>query len=213
MSADLTRRWVRAWAATRSLAVGELSGWPLVHVRSASRTAEVVCWEPDLAHWAELLAWVGGDRSRMLSVLAAEPDRYVADLPGGLPGDVRVDRDDETLMRRTLLVGAPAPPPEGLRLEVDQDAGRTTVRLVDDDRVAAEGTVAVVGPDAAYDRIETTPRYRRRGLGSWVMAALDRHAAQAGAGTGLLVATADGAALYATLGWEPVSPVRSLRVA
>lgn len=207
MSADLTRRWVRAWAATRALEVGELDGWPLVHVRSASRTAEVVCWEPEPAGWALLLAWVGGDRSRMLSVLAAEPGRYVADLPG----DVRVDRDDETLMRRALVASAPARSPDGLRLEVDQDAGRTAVRLVEADRVAAEGTVAVVGPDAAYDGVETTPRYRRRGLGSWVMSALDVHAADAGASTGLLVATADGAALYATLGWERVAPMRSLR--
>ena len=84
------------------------------------------------------------------------------------------------------------------------------IRLVRDEGVAAEGHVAVRGDDAVFDRIETMPGFRRQGLATWVMGELTGYAMGQGATTGLLTASAEGAALYTSLGWERVAPVRSL---
>jgi GNAT superfamily N-acetyltransferase len=66
----------------------------------------------------------------------------------------------------------------------------------------AQGRVALVGRFAIHDQIETHEARRRRGLGSLVMHSLRENAARQGADHGVLVATADGHALYATLGWQ-----------
>lgn len=72
--------------------------------------------------------------------------------------------------------------------------------------VAAIGHVAVIGDFAIYDRIETHQDHRRRGLGRAVMNALEVLARARRATRGVLVATADGRALYETLGWQMCSP-------
>ena len=206
---ELTRRWVAAWAHTRRQALGEVAGWPLVYVGSASRTTEIVCAEPDRDTWATLLSRVAGQPAAMLSVVSARPERYVADLPAG----IRVDRDDETLM--LLHQGTVMAPLEvdvrSYDVDREDDGDRLTIRLVTDGRVAAEGTAGLLGQDAAFDMVETTPAYRHRGLASWVMHELSRTMTARGAGTGLLVATAEGAGLYRGLGWADVAPSRSLR--
>lgn len=203
---DLSRRWVAAWAHTRGLEVGEVAGWPKVYVAAASRATEIVCAEPEKATWATLLDQVRSDPSAMLSVLSHTRDEY--DVPPG----VRVDRDDETLMvlrpenrgqERDVDL-------DGLDVDHERDGDRITIRLVAEERVVAEGTVGLLGPDAAYDMVETLPAHRRRGLASWVMTELDRAAAQRGADTGLLVATEEGAALYRSCGWMEVVPMRSV---
>lgn len=204
----LTRRWVAAWAQVRALEVGDVAGWPVVHVAAASRATEIVCAEPDRATWATLLEQIAGEPTAMLSVISLRPEVYLADLPPG----VRVDRDDETLMwhdrTRETVVGAVDV--TGYAIERDDDGERVTIRLVTDDRVAAEGTAGLLGRDAVYDMVETTPAFRRRGLGGWLMTELGRTMADRGARTGLLVATAEGARLYRSLGWRDVAPVRSV---
>lgn len=193
----LTDRWVRAWAASRRLPVEHLDGRPLVHVGGASRATEVLCVEPDedeIARWARFVA---GDPTAMVTLLSRAP-HGVAPAPPGL----RLDRDDETLMTATL---APVPVPAlpaPLTLRWDVDGVRHTCRVLDRDRVAAEGAVGVVGRDAVLDEVETSPRHRRRGLGRLVVAALVRRAHERGATTGLLAATVDGRHLYSTLGWR-----------
>jgi GNAT superfamily N-acetyltransferase len=52
-----------------------------------------------------------------------------------------------------------------------------------------------------YDRIVTAPEHRRRGLGRALMHALGA-ARRSASSTQVLVATAEGMALYGTLGWE-----------
>jgi GNAT superfamily N-acetyltransferase len=68
--------------------------------------------------------------------------------------------------------------------------------------IAAQGRVALVERFAVYDQIETHEQHRRRGLGRVVMHALRETAARRGVDQGVLVATPDGRALYATLGWQ-----------
>lgn len=73
--------------------------------------------------------------------------------------------------------------------------------------VAARGMAALTGDAVVFDQIETDAHHRRRGLGRLVMSALSGAAQQAGAATGVLVATEDGRALYSALGWTLSSPI------
>ncbi|MBS0031061.1 GNAT family N-acetyltransferase [Chitinophaga sp. 22321] len=74
--------------------------------------------------------------------------------------------------------------------------------LTSQGEVAAIGRIAFTEDAGIYDRIETHPLHRRRGLGTVVMKALESVGAARGITKGLLVATAPGRALYETLGWE-----------
>ena len=76
--------------------------------------------------------------------------------------------------------------------------------------MAAEGYVGVLGADAVYDAVETTPAYQRQGLGRHVMVALTNRAVERGASSGILPATAAGRLLYESLGWEPALAMWSL---
>jgi predicted GNAT family acetyltransferase len=60
-----------------------------------------------------------------------------------------------------------------------------------------------------FDRIATHEHYRRQGLASALMLALDALAVQAGLSERLLSATEAGAALYAKLGWQHLAPYAS----
>ncbi|MFJ5927450.1 GNAT family N-acetyltransferase [Kitasatospora sp. NPDC092948] len=67
--------------------------------------------------------------------------------------------------------------------------------------LAADGYTAVVGTVAAVDRVATHETHRRRGLGSLVMRTLGNAALEQGAELAVLGATAEGQALYESLGW------------
>ena len=195
---DLAMRWVRGWANVRSAHVDQRDGWPLVHVNGASRDTEVVCIDPGRTVFERLARRTAHESREMLTVLAPDLAPYRAH---PLPPGLRVDRDDERFMT-TALAAAADPSRNGYAAHWDVDGSRATYTLGDGERVAAEGWVGVLGTDATFDRIETSPSHRRLGLGRHVMAALTAWAAERGATTGLLAATADGAALYAALGWE-----------
>jgi GNAT superfamily N-acetyltransferase len=68
--------------------------------------------------------------------------------------------------------------------------------------IASIGRVVFGDDFAIYDRIETHNDHRRRGLASTVMNRLQSAALVRGNTRGVLVATADGRALYKTLGWR-----------
>ncbi|NUS38217.1 MAG: GNAT family N-acetyltransferase, partial [Lysobacter sp.] len=78
--------------------------------------------------------------------------------------------------------------------------------LASDGGIAAHGTAAQTGDAFIYDRIETSPGHRRKGLGMAVMAAL-ASTKESATTPQLLVATADGRALYETLGWTVLTPI------
>jgi GNAT superfamily N-acetyltransferase len=85
--------------------------------------------------------------------------------------------------------------------------GRAQVRvLAPDGALAASGHVALGERRAIYDRIVTEPAHQRRGLGSAVMRALQALAHANGRQAGVLVATAQGRALYESLGWRLHAP-------
>jgi GNAT superfamily N-acetyltransferase len=96
--------------------------------------------------------------------------------------------------------------PAGYRIDLVTDGAASSVQIV-----AADGTVAASGHAAEYagvfivDRIATDAAHRRRGLGTALMAALGATQGTQGARR-VLVATEEGRALYATLGWTVLSP-------
>ncbi len=194
---DLVMRWVRGWAHVRGLRVEQVEGWPLVHVRGPSRDTEIVCVDPGRATFERLARHTAFDRREMLTVFGRDLTEYLAP---PLPPGLRVERDDEVFMTTTLAPSL-SRVPDGFTARWDIEGPRATYSLDDGSRIAAEGIAGVLGTDAVFDGIDTSPGHRRRGLGRHVMIALTTWAVDQGATTGLLVASADGAGLYGALGW------------
>jgi GNAT superfamily N-acetyltransferase len=96
--------------------------------------------------------------------------------------------------------------PAGYRIDLVTEGATSSVQIV-----AEDGTVAASGYAAEYagvfivDRIATDAAHRRRGLGKALMAGLGATQRTQGARR-VLVATEEGRALYATLGWTVLSP-------
>ncbi|MGR6913200.1 GNAT family N-acetyltransferase [[Actinomadura] parvosata] len=115
---------------------------------------------------------------------------------------------DPEFMMTAPLTRDPAPIPDGYHLAVTTRAGVTAVRLLTGaGEVAARGQFALARSTAVVDQVETAADHRRRGLGTVVMRTIAATAASRGARTGVLVATAQGQALYSTLGWTLHTPV------
>ncbi|KAA1399801.1 GNAT family N-acetyltransferase [Aeromicrobium ginsengisoli] len=204
---ELIDRWIITWAHARGLETSTVDGWPLVHVRSRTRETELICTDPGLEAFAELFTHIEGDERAMLTVIADDASPY-AEL--ALPPGVRVDRDDETLMATTFRP-IEVPPLESRftsRWDIEDHRARYFVEA--GDRVAAEGTIGILGEDATFDAVETTPAFQRRGLGRHVMATLTAYALESGARRGVLAASAQGRLLYESLGWDAELDMLSL---
>ncbi len=92
--------------------------------------------------------------------------------------------------------------PAGYTLHVEKGPAVSIVTVIHDKAVVAIGRVVVVGAYVIYDRIETMPEHRRKGLATLVMLELETIALAQGGTKGVLVATAEGKKLYEALGWE-----------
>ncbi|ULU24585.1 GNAT family N-acetyltransferase [Dyella terrae] len=96
--------------------------------------------------------------------------------------------------------------PDGYEMEFHRDGPVTQVHVIaPDGDVAASGCAAETTDVFIYDRIETAPDHRRKGLGVAVMNALGS-ARRCFTGPQLLVATEDGRGLYTRLGWTVIAP-------
>ncbi len=202
----LIQRWVDTWVHVRGLEVSELDGWPLVHTRSRTRESELICSDPGPGVFAGLMRHIDGDPRAMLTVIAEDIEPYAA---LDLPNSVRVDRDNETLMTVKLVASHAVHGPQ-FTSRWDIDGNSVTLRLESAGRVAAEGTVGVLGDDAVFDAIETSPGFQRRGLGRCVVSMLTSYALEHGAAHGVLAATYQGRLLYESLGWDAPLRMRSL---
>lgn len=189
---DVVGRWVAGWAVVRRMAPPERDGaaW-VVDPLSPVRSRELVLAEPTPTDLEHAVGRVRGSRDVWLTTFTASRPSHP--VPQGMVGV----RQDEVLMRRTLTDTQPR---GAATVEPDGDRACATVWV--DDVVAARGWVGVTGGHAVVDRVETHEDFRRRGLGSDVMRALEEWAVTAGAATGLLAATTSGQALYTRLGWE-----------
>lgn len=203
----LIERWIATWTHARALDSSIVDGWPLIHVRSRTRETELVCIDPGPEAFTALLPHIDGDPRAMLTVIADDISPYTALTFS--PG-VRVDRDDETLMATTFAPIDVPPLDPGLAVRWDIDDHRARYAVESGERVAAEGTIGILGAEATFDAVETTPTFQRRGLGRHVMATLTAYALESGVGHGVLAASAPGRLLYESLGWEPVAEMLSL---
>jgi GNAT superfamily N-acetyltransferase len=129
-----------------------------------------------------------------------------------LPPRWRLQNEPGYVMRGPETQSPTAALPADYVLQLKRDSrGSRVVILASDGALAASGTAAEAAGVFVYDRIITEPDHRRRGLGRVVMAAL-RETRGGDAATELLVATDDGRALYATLGWTVVSPFATAEI-
>lgn len=204
---DLVAEWLSTWMHVRGLSSTPIDGWPRVQVGSRTRETEIVCAYPGPKAFADLMRHVADDPRAMLTVVSSDVGAYrqVPLTPG-----VRVDRDDETLMT-AVLRDEPVPPLDpGLTFRWEIEDGVTRYTVEAGDRVAAGGTVGVLGSVATFDAVETMPQFQRRGLGRHVMATLTGQAVGRGADRGILAASAQGRALYSSLGWDASLEMLSL---
>ncbi|WP_456697541.1 GNAT family N-acetyltransferase [Aeromicrobium sp. P5_D10] len=199
--------WVDTWTHVRGLLRSELDGWPLIPVASPTRETELVCLDPGTDRFIVLSSHISADPRAMLTVVADDITPYrLLDLPAG----TRIDRDDETLMT-TQFVEAPIPRlDDEFTFRWDIEDHRMTYTVESGQRIAAAGTVGVLGDTATFDAVETTPAFQRRGLGRHVMTTLTQQAMGRGARRGVLAASDQGRQLYLAMGWTPELEMLSL---
>jgi GNAT superfamily N-acetyltransferase len=197
MSADpeLLATWARGWARTRGAPapVRDGASWR-IDVGEPDQIARHVFPRAD-----EAVREAGAriDQPFVLLKVCADPGS-VAPLLGPRWSVNRTG----WMMTRDGAMGAPGPLAEGCRLVVERDQGVAFARLMaDDGEEAARGRMVVVNGRIIFDRIATAPGHRRRGLATWLLRRLEVDGREQGGRDGVLVATDEGRALYATLGW------------
>ena len=200
---------LHAWLSARSVArqlpppVPEHGG----HRVDTGTTDEVARWVfPQVNDGLAFLAHSIEEPCYLLKVCGtAEELRAV------LPGRWRVHAPGHFMQSGTEWTDAPVS--GGYTITLERHGAVAEVRIRSDaGDLAASGYAAETSEAFVYDRIVTEPAHRRKGLARAVMAAL-RRAKQCRHTPELLVATENGRALYATLGWRTVSPYSTTSIA
>lgn len=194
---------IAAWLAARSIARGlpppiaDCGGYR-VDVNSAD---EIKRWVyPEVTEELAALARSISRPAYLVKALAT-PEQLGAALPVGwqihAPGYFMAGPDSAHAL--------PAGPPPSYSLDVRREGAVTEVRVLSDaGELAASGHAAETDDIFIYDRIITAPEHQRRGLGKLVMAML-RSAKVRPAAPERLIATAEGRALYESIGWRTLS--------
>jgi GNAT superfamily N-acetyltransferase len=155
---------------------------------------------------------------RQVGIEAALPRHFVklcgtdADLRNQLPANWTMLPASYFMMAGA--VDHPSRPlPAGYTLQRSRKDRTVSVRVnAPNGSLAASGHAAEAAGVFIYDRIETEPEHRRRGLGNAVMKALSTERSSSDAPQ-LLVATEIGRELYTTLGWRVLSPYATATIA
>jgi GNAT superfamily N-acetyltransferase len=199
--------WGRGWAASRGSAEPMPLGggaWRIEVGLPGHRVRDLLpAWPAD-----RVQAWAAGiNRPGTWIKALVDPAELL------LPAEWQL-HDAEYLMATALRDEAlPALPP-GYRGELAQDGNAVDYRvLTAAGELAARARAGLAGRHAIFDQVATEPAHRRLGLGRHAMARLSQAARARGAEAGLLVATADGRALYTTLGWTVESLMAAASVA
>ncbi len=201
----LVEIWVRGWAIAREVAPpvkdsGVLRvevGWP-----DQQRRYVFPAVTNSFRHLAATIVepWV------FLKVCA--PQQAVSPL---LPSRWQIQDPGFMMICSSPMAAPPDNLPGNYTLDVIPDLPVPVARILTaDGTIAAMGRIALVDNYVIYDRIETHPDHRRRGLGSRLMKALESLGAAHGNRKGILVATTAGRALYETLGWQLYSQYTSV---
>ncbi|WP_327070635.1 GNAT family N-acetyltransferase [Kitasatospora sp. NBC_01250] len=200
----LVRMWIDGWVVSRGASDPAVEPWGwTIDVGLTGHVARHVLPEPTAAQVGELVAVTSAPGTWLK--LFADDDTV---RPWVTP-DWRLDAP-AFLMSCPLGAERVRLPAGYVRTSWTRgDVVRVLIRTTDG-QLAARGQLAVAGRVGVPDQIETAPAHRRRGLGAVVMRTLQHAAHQAGAETGVLVASSAGRALYTTLGWTTRAPMASL---
>ncbi|MBC7594049.1 MAG: hypothetical protein H7288_08945 [Kineosporiaceae bacterium] len=203
---NLAMRWLEGWSAATGHPWTDEHGVIRIEALMASRRFEYLLVEPNDEEFDSITALIDGDSRDVVTVFTNKPDHYLVPHAG-----LVVDRDDEALMTCPLArTDSPVPDgfetqgfeAQGFETQWDDQGDRVSLHVIQGVQLAAAGNLAIVDHDVIFDRVETMPRFRRRGLGRFVMQSLSSWAIQHEADTGILAASGDGQALYETLGWQ-----------
>lgn len=208
---DLLQTWISGWSACRGYEPQRDGRSTSVLLTDEEGRTEHFLFEPPTERFRELAAETQQDPQRVLTVVTNRMQDLIDEAEAlGL----RVTDRQQSLMKVDMHgqdVEDPRPPGDEFTLSRDKDGCCRRVTVHAGDAVAARGSVSVVGEHAVYDRIVTEEDFRRRGLGSFVMRALTAGVLEDDVTAGLLMASADGRALYEYLGWQHVADVFVVR--
>lgn len=193
---ELVGRWLKGWALARgtALPVAAHGGWRVDVGLPEQKTRYVF---PGLLPGIADLAHTISEPFIFLKTCAS-----AAALRAILPAHWIMQRPGYMM---TLAARMPTAPdlPAGYKLDITLAQSISMVRvLTAEGEVAASGRIVFVDGLAIYDSIETQAPHQRRGLGRVLMKQLEAIATERGIDGGALVATPQGRALYASLGWE-----------
>ncbi|NUP47469.1 MAG: N-acetyltransferase [Catenulispora sp.] len=206
---DLIHRWHLGWQSSRDLPDAELTDDAIwVHCVQPGREFEVFSRradeDPDSVRRLAARVLAARDHT-WLTVTTDDLGRAAAAVEAA---GLRVLHRSETMMAADLTRHPRRPLDPAFTSEVQVKGPCISVLIHDAaGTLAARGQIGIAGGDAVADRIETTPEFRRRGLGAVVMGALAAEAASRGVHNGLLIASEEGRHLYSSLGWERVADV------
>jgi GNAT superfamily N-acetyltransferase len=197
--------WVDGWARSRETARPDAvdGGW-YVATQTEEEPGRYVLSEPS--------------PERLAAVLDRElPTGTCVKLPGE-PGEwlPRFGEGWEPLhmgcfMTRELGHPPGRRPPRGYQVKVEPAPTLVVASVMaPEGNVVSSGRMGLGASYAVADQIATDGRHRRLGLGTVVMAALERHALEAGLERAVLGATGDGRALYERRGWDVGAPLTAV---
>ncbi|WP_434995045.1 GNAT family N-acetyltransferase [Arthrobacter sp. Ld5] len=208
---ELLQTWLTGWSRCRGYERHDDGRSTSVVLTDEQNQTEHFLFEPTTEQFLELAAETKQDPTRKLTVVT---NRMRELIDAAHPLGVRVTDRQQALMSVDMSgqdVEDPRPPGDDYTLERIGDDGCRRVLVRAHGELAARGSVVAVGDYAVYDRIITEESYRRRGLGSFVMRALTAGVLEDDVTTGLLMASADGRALYEFLDWEHLADVFVIR--
>ena len=201
MDRELGAAWVGGWTVSRGTSPARRTPWGLrVDVGAPRQYARYVMLESREPIVRDLVSRVS---TPAVWIKVFEEPEVVEPWLG--PGWTR---DDPAWMMAVDLVADRVAVAEGYQVEVQRADGAIRVVVsAADGAVAAKGQAGVDGASAVVDQVSTEPAHQRRGLGTVVLRTLANEALEAGAERGILGATAQGRALYETLGWKTYAPL------
>lgn len=208
---ELFRTWLSGWSACRGYEVKDDGHSASVLLTDQQNQTEHLLFDPTIELFLEVARETKQDPRRVLSVVS---DRTQELIDAAAPLGMRVTDRQQSLMSVDMHgqdVEDPRPPGDEFTLERSSEGACRRVIVRAHGQEAARGSVSVVGDHAVYDRIVTEEAFRRRGLGSYVMRALTAGVLEDDVSTGLLMASADGRALYEFLGWQHLADVFVIR--
>ncbi|GAA2746605.1 MULTISPECIES: GNAT family N-acetyltransferase [Kitasatospora] len=202
---ELVRMWIAGWTVSRGSAepVDRPWGWSIDVGAPAGEVARHVLPAPTEADVRKLAETITAPHTWLKLFAAGDSVR---------PWLGPQWRQDAAAFLMTVELTPERPTvPDGYTVTTWERGGvlRTLVRD-EAGHQAARGQAGLAGPVAVPDQIVTSADHRRRGLGSVVMRTLQSAAYERGARTGVLVGSAEGQALYATLGWTTHATMASL---